>query len=53
MKSRRKKRIFKGAAATLACVAAAGIFLQTTAVSVQAATNSLPGIDIIDRKSVV
>ena len=47
MKSRTKKRIFKIAAAALACAAAAGIFLQTTAVSVQAATNSMPGIDII------
>ncbi len=47
MKSRTKKRIFKGTAAVLACAAAVGIFLQTTAVSVQAATNSMPGIDII------
>jgi len=42
-----RKRIFKITAAALACAAAAGIFLQTTAVSVQAATNSMPGIDII------
>ena len=47
MKNRMKKRIFKGTAAVLTCVAAAGIFFQTTAVSVQAATNSMPGIDII------
>ena len=46
MKSRTRKKIFKGAAAALACVAAAGIFLQTT-MSVEAAANSLPGIDII------
>ena len=46
MKHRTRKRILKGAAAALACAAAVGIFLQST-VSVQAAANSLPGIDII------
>ena len=46
MKSRTRKRIFRGAAAALACVAAAGIFLQST-MSVEAAANSMPGIDII------
>lgn len=46
MKSRTRKRMFRGAAAALACVAAAGIFLQTT-ISAEAAANSLPGIDII------
>lgn len=46
MKSRTKKRIFKiGMQPHWHVRLPAGIFLQTTAVSVQAATNSMPGIE--------